>query len=254
MNEGRNESRGRSFIPGILIGCIGGVAFILVSTVLKQWLIIRYGIRIYAAIRTGTIWFGIGGIIVAIALSVPSLLSGIRRRQELARDIEQQRQETQILTDYSADSENPDKVRKRLAQLQLEMPALEWLTRKCREQMDEMDSLQARQKLLIETNAAIYLQDTVDLVDNIEREICLSYREIVNLCIAAGSADNLDNDHVNRILEENKNRLGGVQTLLILSAKWINDYNTARQKDSRDQLDSWMAVINNSLKKGRAQS
>lgn len=57
-----------------------------------------------------------------------------------------------------------------MQQIAQEMPDLEELIGQCLDQMDRMDKLQMKQEILIETNDARYLKDTVVVLENVEVE------------------------------------------------------------------------------------
>lgn len=230
-------------IANIVICAAGVLALILFSTLLKDWIIIGYGVRAFGMARrvsSCVAGFGIGG----------SLAQGLRlfmaNKKQRARQAEK-RNRSRVLADYAKDSTNPDLTRRRLQQLQDEIPALEDLVMQCLEQMDAMDALREKQNALIEANDARYLKDTINVLDNVERRICQNFRNVINLCIAADSAESLDEKKVNKYLKDNRKKLSNTKELLKASADWINQYNADEDSD-RSEVENWIAVIRDSLR------
>jgi len=172
------------------------------------------------------------------------------RQQIHEQELAQKRQQSKILADYAEDSTNPDFTRKRLQQLWKEIPETEELVERCLEQMDRMDRLQAKQEFLIESNSASYLKDTVSVLDNVERRICRNFQSIINLCIATDDIRNLGMEEIENSLHDNEKKLENTTELLKASAKRINQYNADGSENAWDEVESWIAVIRESLKEG----
>lgn len=236
-----------SFLFGLVILCTSALISILSNTLLKDWLIIGFGVRTFRLIRIGE--FGIMAlcaIIVGIN-GIPLMIDVLLRKHKQEQELVQKRQRSQILADYTEDSTNPDFTRKRLLYLREEMPGTEDLVERCLEQMDNMDRLQAKQEFLIRANDARYLQDTVAVLDNVERRICRNFQNIVNLCIAADRIERLDMKEIEKYLKNNQKKLDDTSELLTASAKRINQYNAGDDQKVWDEVRSWIETIRSSL-------
>lgn len=244
-NEKKPQTSLMKFGIGIVVMAL--VLCALMNTVLKDWVVIGFGIRVFGILRN------VGFVVLALGLLV-ALIGAIPFYRELASERYAQqrataahRQQSQILSDYAKDSTNPELTRKRLRQLQQEMPSIDQLVERCLAQMDRMDKMQARQNVLIETNDAQYLRKTVEVFDKVERRLCQNFRNVINLCIATDLLDDEDERKINRHLADNDTKLNNAQELLDASVDWINQYNTDSASD-RSEVENWIAVIRDSLK------
>ncbi|MBQ9607321.1 MAG: hypothetical protein IJV16_09155 [Lachnospiraceae bacterium] len=146
---------------------------------------------------------------------------------------------------------DPDTTRMRLQHIKESSQGLSGLMDRCLAQMDRMDELQRRQGDLISLNKAAYLKDTVGTLDSVEKEICLNLRGIVNQCIVAGDGadeSRLDMTKVGTILERNGKLLDQSKKLLMVSADWIDEYNSKEGGADRSLLDSWIRVIQDTIR------
>lgn len=236
-----------SFLFGVLVIISGILILVLSSGLLKDWIIIGYGVRALGPVRiVGVVVMIVGAIFTLVrGMSIIKMI-GQQKQQQKRRELSE-KAKSRVLNDYAQDSENPEFTRRRLKQLRTETPELENLVERCFDQMDAMDNLQEKQKALIEANDARYLKDTVVVLDNVERHLCRNFRNIVNLCIAAESVKQLDVDKVERRLMDNQKKLDNAKELLRASADWINQYDTAVDGD-RSEVENWIAVIRDSLK------
>lgn len=230
----------------LIIAC-GAIVLILSNSLLKDWIIIGYGVRALGSIRIVSIIIIIIGTIFLIIRSVPIAKALYHQKEMQERAIISAKNKSRILNDYAQDSENPDFTRKRLNQLAAETPELSDLVTKCLDQMDAMDAIQAKQDVLIEANDARYLRDTVLVLNNVERRLCRNFRSIINLCIATESTRCLDNEKINRKLDDNQKKLDNAKELLNASVDWINQYDDDASSD-RSEVENWIAVIRDSLK------
>lgn len=216
------------------------------NTVLKDFFIIVLGVRAFKALNIGVI--GAAVILCIIAAILGGLLL---KRRALARKHDPMRKQReameQILMNYTLDGANPEFVRKRLELLRQELRGSEDLVSRCLAQMDKMDRLQTQQQFLIRTNEATYLEDTIAVLDDVERRICQNFRTVINLCIITDSIEQVDMEKVHKSLQDNDKKLSDSQELLKASADWINQYNADKTSD-RSQLENWIAVIRDSLK------
>lgn len=247
MEEDKNRIRVWLFLLGVAVTSIGSIAFLLSCTALKNWIIIGFGVRMLSTVYITELAVAVAGFGFTIIRSIPFLKARALKKREKEQQIAQKRQQSQVLTNYNENSENPDYTRKRLRFLQNEMSGLDDLVARCLQQMDSMDDLQARQGVLIEANDALYLKDTVAVFDKVERRICRNFRNIINLCIAADSSDALDMEKINKTLSDNDKKLSDTKALLKASVDWINQYNEDN-KDDRSEVENWISVIRASLK------
>lgn len=248
--EKAHKRRKILFRIGIFITICGVLTTAIINTVMKDWLIIGYGIRAY--VRTQRI----SGVIIIIGV-LCLLCYGIfvlkwlckQRRQEKA--VQRSRQDrSQVLVNYVADSLNPEYMRKRLELLGQENPEFQTLVNACLKQMDEMDSLQEKQNNLISLNDASYLRETANVLDNVERHICGNLRNIINLCIAADTNDDLDLRKVEQNLNNSQATLSDARSLIRASADWINQYNNDANSSDTSEVERWLSVIRDSLREG----
>lgn len=225
----------------------GFLILTLSSTILKDWIIIGYGVRFLGKVQLVGQCLSFMSSACVIIYGIPVIKAAREQKKELEQKMRSVQNRSRVLADYAKDSTNPDLTRRRLQQLQDEIPALEDLVMQCLEQMDAMDALQEKQNALIEANDARYLKDTINVLDNVERRICQNFRNVINLCIAADSAESLDEKKVNKYLKDNRKKLSNTKELLKASADWINQYNADEDSD-RSEVENWIAVIRDSLR------
>lgn len=247
--KGANGRQKTAVIIGAIATICGVLGLILSSTLIKDWIIIGYGVRAISKIRIAGISLTIFGIVFTLISSIPIMKAARRQKRQVEQEARSAQNRSRVLRNYAQDSANPDFTRRRLEQLANETPELTGLVDRCMEQMDIMDTLQLKQEALIEANDARYLSDTVDVLNNVERRICRNFRNIINLCIAAESADSLDARKIDKYLKDNGKKLSDTKELLKASADWINQYNTDEDSD-RSEVENWIAVIRESLKEG----
>lgn len=250
MAGGKGRRQVWLFLCSIGVALLGILMTLLSGTVLRNWIIIEFSIRSLklAYIAGGVVT--IGGLGSGIVNSVPLIKAKSLQRREWELELAQQRRRTQVITDF-AENSTPENTRKRLEQLKEEAPKLEYLIARCLSQMDVMDLLQEKQGSLIRTNDALYLKDTVAVLDNVEGRICRNFRNIINLCIAADSPDNLDIEKVDWYLEDNEHKLTDSKELLKASADWINQYDMDGAKGDRSEVENWIKVIRDSLREDK---
>ena len=178
--------------------------------------------------------------------TVPAIAGRIRQQNDqrlLESDREKDRKN---FTDYAHDSLNPEKTRVRLEQLRRNNPNLSQLVDRCIDQLDRMDTYQARHKALLQANEAIYLEDTIEILDQSERRMCHNIRNIINCCILIEDTDKdineLDQGIITGSLADNEEELGEVATLLRYSVAYINNYNRNGVSDRRE-LDAWLKIM-----------
>lgn len=230
----------------LVLGVIGAVTdFTALSS-----LVVSLGIRVVSLFKPlSFVILGLGVGCVAGG-TVPLLVNKIKADNN-TRLIETKRQtDTKNMTEYAKDSLNPEKTRIRLEQLRSNNPNLNDLVEKCLGQMDRIDTYQARHKSLLDANEAIYLEDTIEVIDESEKRMCQNFRNIINCCILIedtdSTADELDWDIINASLADNNEELDSVSTLLKYSVAYINNYNRNGVRD-RSELDAWLKVMKSSM-------
>lgn len=248
MKGREDETRTFPFPVGVITMIIGLVASLLVNTLWRDWIVISFGIRIFKVVRWFSFIIVAGEVIATIHFCILRLRTRILLQRTQEKEFERQQQRSKVLTDYAEDSTNPDFTRKRFQQLQSEIPELSALIDECLAQMDRMDKLQTKQQILIDTNEALYLRETVIVLDNVERRLCRNFRNIINLCVAAEDYTGLDQKKVQKNLDDNEKKLHDAKKLLKASVDWINQYNMDSENSDRSEVENWIAVIRNSLK------
>ncbi|MBR1534809.1 MAG: hypothetical protein IJ639_10610, partial [Ruminococcus sp.] len=234
---------------GYILAILGLVGLGMVSAA-SSTLIVSLGIRTVAALHTASFVMIGAGAVSAAGGTIPLITKRIKARNN-DRLIESRREaDSKKLTEYAKDSLNPEKTRIRLEQLRRNNPNLSDLVDKCLNQMDRIDTYQARHKSLLDANEAIYLEDTIEVIDGSERRMCQNFRNIINCCILIedtdSSADELDYQIINSSLADNEEELNTVATLLKYSVAYINNYNRNGVKD-RSELDAWLKVMQASM-------
>lgn len=216
-------------------------------------MIITFGIR--SATTLSYLIPGIfgAGCVLSFAGMIGTAYKEYRADRELeARKLEALDMDRDIEERYKKDAGNPENTRMRLEQIKAESPGVAALMDRCIQQLDRMDELQRRQQLLLSSNDAAYLKDTVNTLEQVEHELCLNYRGLVNQCIVSGAAadeSKLDMVKVNAALNKNKDLLDQSKELLKVSADWIDKYNEQEDPD-RSLLDSWIRTIRNTINGG----
>ena len=225
----------------ISIGLLGfGAGFLAPSS-----MIVAFGVRALEGLKV--ISFGVCGIggISLISGTIPAVAVTVQNRSRDRLLEDDRARDRKSFTDYAQDSLNPAKTRVRFEQLRAHNPKLNGLINRCVEQMDRIDAYQARHKSLIDANEAIYLQDTIEVIDASERRMCLNFRNIINCCILvedAGGVEDLDHATVERSLKDNEEELSAVANLLRCSVAYINNYNRNGVSDRRE-LDAWLKIM-----------
>lgn len=234
---------------GLTLAAIGGIG-LAAGAMASSFFIVALGIRTVSALTAMSYAaLGIGGA-AAIGGSVPLIANKVKAKNEI-KFIEAKRQaDSKNFDEYAKDSLNPEKTRIRLELLRRNNPNLNDLVNRCLEQMDKIDTYQLRHKTLLDANDAIYLEDTIEIIDESERRMCQNFRNIINCCILIedtdSSADELDEDIINTSLADNEEELSTVATLMKYSVAYINNYNRNGVKD-RSELDAWIKIMKSSM-------
>ena len=158
-------------IFGIILAALGLAGAGILSAA-SSAMIVALGIRTLSTLTTiSLITAGAGAASIALGA-----YKGIRQSAEeksTVRRLEDfRRQDQEQFTEYAKDSLNPEKTRMRFEQLRRNNPSLSGLIDRCLIQMDTIDSYQARHKSLLDANEAIYLEDTIEVIDGSEQRMC----------------------------------------------------------------------------------
>ncbi|MBR1483823.1 MAG: hypothetical protein IJ598_12785 [Ruminococcus sp.] len=228
------------------IGLIGVGAGFLASSAMIVAIGVR-GVSLISALSYLTLGVGIASLAGG---TVPLAVRAVRSQNDRKRLEDTREADRKQFSDYARDSLNPAKTRARLEQLRRNNPNLSGLVEHCLEQMDRIDTYQSRHKSLLDANEAIYLEDTIEIIDESEKRICRNIRNIINCCIliedGSGSLGDLDSDIINTSFNENEEELKTVSTLLRYSVAYINNYNRNGVSDRRE-LDAWIQVMKASM-------
>lgn len=226
-----------------------GLAGIAATHFATSAMMVAIGVR--ALSMLSVLSYVVAGVGAATFLggTIPAVADRIRQQNDqrlLESDREKDRKN---FTDYAHDSLNPEKTRVRLEQLRRNNPNLSQLVDRCIDQLDRMDTYQARHKALLQANEAIYLEDTIEIINQSERRMCRNIRNIINCCILvedAGGVEDLDHATVEHSLRDNEEELNAVATLLRYSVAYINNYNRNGVSDRRE-LDAWLKIMKASM-------
>lgn len=235
-------------ILGILLIAAGAIG-ITVSNTASSSLIVSIGVRALATLHTiAGITLGAGAAAL-IGGCVPAAVKFIQQRTNVKLLESSKESEQKTFDEYAKDSLNPERTRIRLNQILKNTPKLGGLVYRCLEQMDRMDKYQVKLQSLIDANEAIYLNDTVAVLDQSEKRMCQNMRNIINSCILIEGTDedesSLDQSIVSKSLQNNEDELEAVQTLLKYSVAYINNYNCNGIND-RSELDAWLKIMKSS--------
>ena len=226
-----------------VLGIIGVATGLLASSSM----IVAIGIRGVSLISTlSAVSLGTGVAALAGG-TIPAVIKKHSNQKQLEHDRENDRKQ---FSEYAKDSLNPEKTRIRLEQLRRKNPSLNTLVENCLENLDRIDTYQARHRSLLEANEAIYLEDTIEIIDESEKRICRNIRNIINCCIlvedSKSSVNELDDNIIRSSLSDNEEELKTVATLLKYSVAYINNYNRSGVSD-RSELDAWLKVMKSSM-------
>ena len=232
----------------MLVGIVGAI----VSSVAEQSLLISIGIRalkIFRIISFGII--GAGGLSLAggSGYSIKKSLDAKKHQQLLLEEKEKKQ-----IANYSQNIGDPDNIRKKLLTFEYSSPDI---VHRCISQMDRMDSYQERQRTLINENAAVYLEDTVQVLSNSEERICKTIRTIINYLVVVeserGNMSPFDAEIINVLIDANEQELQSVSELLRYSVNYINNYEQDGTRD-RSELDSWLETMGKRMQKPNTDS
>ena len=229
-----------------------GIAGIITASMATPSLIVSIGVRAISTLKiVSVITACVGGGIFALGFvpNVANLISRSNDRKMIKGKVEERKK---TFDEYAKDSLNPLKTRERLDDLKENNASLGPIVDKCVNQMDRMDKLQDRYKTLLEANDAIYLNNTVPVIDDAETRLCRNIRNIINCCILVedGSSELSDFDRqiIDKALRENESELENVSTLIHYAVNYINNYQQNGVTDM-SELKAWIEVMRNSAGK-----
>lgn len=242
MDKVKGKAIRTVILAGLSIAAVGAL------TAMGQPLIIALGVRMASFV---TVAAGIIGGVLTL-WSAGDLAVGAGKQLAIAAE-EKKTMKLDVEAEAAPveDMTSPEATRMRLGRIEEASPQLSSLMHRCLSQLDRMDELQRRQGELLSLNKAAYLKDTVGTLDAVEREICLNLRGVVNQCIVAGDGadeSRLDMQKVETILTQNQKLLDQSRELLVVSADWIDKYNSQEGGADRSLLDNWIKVIQDTIK------
>lgn len=249
MKAGDGLKRFRGLrIFGLILAALG-LTGLAAGFFASSAMIVAIGVRAVETLKTvSVIVMALGGTAVVGGI-VPNITDAVKNNRSRRELDDNRARDRQRFSDYAKDSLNPDKTRARLEQLRRGNPNLSSLIDICIGQMNRMDTFQARHRSLLEANDAIYLEDTIDVINDSETRMCRNFRNIINCCILIEGTDRgaeeLDRDIINSSLGDNEEELKAVDTLIRYSVAYINNYNRNGVTD-RSELDAWLKVMRNS--------
>lgn len=242
MDKVKGKAIRTVILAGLSIAAVGAL------TAMGQPLIIALGVRMASFVTAAA---GITGGVLTL-WSAGDLAVGAGKQLAIAAE-EKKTMKLDVEAEAAPveDMTSPEATRMRLGRIEEASPQLSPLMHRCLSQLDRMDELQRRQGELLSLNKAAYLKDTVGTLDAVEREICLNLRGVVNQCIVAGDGadeSRLDMQKVETILTQNQKLLDQSRELLVVSADWIDKYNSQEGGADRSLLDNWIKVIQDTIK------
>ena len=232
-------------VLGTVLAVIG-LAGVAATHFATSAMMVAIGVR--ALSMLSYIAYALTGVGAAVFLggTVPAIAGKIRQQNDQRLLRSGREQDRKNFSEYARDSLNPEKTRVRLEQLRRNNPNLSQLVDRCIEQLDRMDTYQARHRALLQANEAIYLEDTIEILGQSERRMCRNIRNIINCCILIEDTDKdvneLDQGIITGSLADNEEELGAVATLLRYSVAYINNYNRNGVSD-RSELDAWLKIM-----------
>ena len=238
---------------GFLAASLACLMAFVMTFFLRSTLVIQFGIRLfhlaqYLALGAGVGFLGLAlGSVAITKVSEQKLLAEKRREQKLLaeRRAEEER-------DVDVRTTTPDAIRDNFERILRKNPGLDETIERCLDQMNRMDRQQARLQHLIDNNDALFATGAIDVLDQVETQLCGNFRNIINVFVAGGCNEggvkpwSIDMDEVEEYLEANEATLRDVQKLIKRLTKLINDRNTT--ESGRAQLDAWNDMVKDFLK------
>ena len=187
-------------IIGALLAALG-IAGIITASMATPSLIVSIGVRAISTLKIVSIITAcVGGGVFALGFvpNVVNLISSSNKKKMIKGKVEERKK---TFDEYARDSLNPVKTRERLDDIKENNASLSPIVDKCINQMDRMDKLQDRYKMLLDANDAIYLNNTVPVIDDAETRLCRNIRNIINCCILVEDGSSELSDFDRQIIE-----------------------------------------------------
>ncbi len=116
----------------------------------------------------------------------------------------------------------------------------------CVEQMEQMDSYQARLDKLLDDNGAEALKDTGEILDQVEQYLCRNVRSALNfMAVADDDATDKVKEKLDSCKEENKKLLEQTRDFVYAMAEFLN--KQGEQTDTR-LLESYRTTLLSTIK------
>ncbi|MBQ1381650.1 MAG: hypothetical protein II118_07025 [Ruminococcus sp.] len=226
-----------------------GLAGVLLTNLATSSLIVAIGVRAIGVINTIALITAGAGAATMAAGFIPNIKRLIDNSHSQKQLMGKKQEHRKTFDAYAKDSLNPQKTRERLAAIKENNSKLSSLVDRCLAQMNRMDKLQERYETLLEANDAIYLQDTVGVINDAETRLCRNIRNIINCCILVedGSSElsPFDVKIINQALQQNETELQNVDTLIHYAVSYINNYQQNGVTDM-SELKAWLEVMRKS--------
>lgn len=227
--------------------------WLLSKTFFSNWLIISFGVRVcHNIFFVETIILVICSIILAIRIGFYVKIVNAQKkasRQDEERRQEQERREAQLQKEYANDNASPGLTRRMLEEIRDGTVEMDTLVQECMNHMDTMNLLQKKQGILIRSNNASYLHETVEVLNRVETRLCQDIRSVINLCITTENIQ-ADRETIDSFLRDAESRISDARQLLKLSGEWVNSYNEKDNRNDGGEVKLWIKTINQSLKEG----
>ncbi len=227
--------------------------WLLSKVTFRNWLIIRFGVRVSRkVIFVETIALIVSLAILAIQIGF--FVKNVTAQKRASRQDEEQRQERErrkarLQKEYADDSTSPELTRQMLEEIRDGTAEMDMLVQECQNYMDTIDLLQKKQGILIRSNNAAYLNETVEVLNRVEIRLCQDIRNIINLCITT-EGEQREQEAIERFLSDAESRIGDARKLLKLSGEWVNSYNEKDSHSNGSEVKLWIKTIDQSLKEG----
>ena len=225
------------------------------SAICESGLIVWLGVKLFTALRLAAAIM----LMICIALIIGWLIrikvARVREEESQAQQAAEERQR-EMGVSYANENLTPDSIKKHLVRLYERNPALRGVIDRGFEQMEKMDSYQARLHRLLNVNEAEYLRSTESVLDDVEIYLCKNLRNVINFCITAGGDDGnarlseRGQTAAERNFAENDQTLQTVQEFLDYATNLVNDRNNNSGTGQGDfkVLEHWIETIRASLK------
>lgn len=237
-----------SLLTAVFLLCI------LVSTVIKDKIIIEIGIVAYRGIRIALFAILVLLVILNLISVVKLVAKGRRNRQKELHRKDMLEKEREQAEKSQAKLSVKDRLKNHeLRQILTSLTSGKWTMAEdkitiCINDLNLMDTYQEKLHKLLETNDAVALSDTEDMLDSVEQYICRNARKVINYMSVA---DSNDPESLRKVKEkfdlcnkDNKEQLDRVQEFLFV----LTDYLNQQGDDAdTDMLDVYKTTILNAI-------